>query len=675
MNQASSLLENFHQAPTRKLEVLVWWAPLAVILIIAAFLRLALLGGDLPANYDPDEAYYYLWAKAIRDTGRPNVEHGTGYPPGFLYLLGIEQIITEQVRGEAYNVSIDPFIVARVVNGLLGVAGVFLAGLLGWRVGKSYLAGLLSALVIAILGLMVTESRRGAANAPWLFFTLLAFWLLFEARDRQSWPLLYASVVSGVFSLLVKYQSGVILGLPYLFALFYFRKSKSLWLHLAVWTVILGALLAWLVFSYGILEIVHTPATETSSVVSDGKLVGLQSLTNNWRVISGAAEGQIFLWGAIGAGVLALLAFKFRSVDSVLDRSAVLAFVFFSVTFYLLMSLFKTTAPSKWMVLIAVVIIMALVCLVALARLAGLALARLNLPPLTVLGAALAPVIVLAYVVFRSGPQLLNWSDTYRNQWAKTNTLNALNLWYAQQVPQGGRLIAEVNKLVYNYVGAPRTVHASTVWSIFDEPIENYRAQGYDYMVWTSASSPHPDKLADLDAKIPALEQQGVHQVLRLTGPDVSGWDIVVFQLPPFQQHPLYAWFTPAISFRGYDLNQDTFRPGDPINLMLYWESADLVQANYIVFVHVLDPNTGNLIAGQDGPPDYGNTPTWKWQADMQLIRDQRQLSLPADVPPGTYSLRIGMYDAATQERVPITDLHNQPLGDGLDLQTITVKP
>ena len=29
---------------------------------------------------------------------------------------------------------------------------------------------------------------------------------------------------------------------------------------------------------------------------------------------------------------------------------------------------------------------------------------------------------------------------------------------------------------------------------------------------------------------------------------------------------------------------------------------------------------------------------------------------LPADIPPGDYTIEIGMYDAATQERLPVFD-------------------
>ncbi|HLF02005.1 MAG TPA: hypothetical protein VI547_08510, partial [Anaerolineales bacterium] len=140
------------------------------------------------------------------------------------------------------------------------------------------------------------------------------------------------------------------------------------------------------------------------------------------------------------------------------------------------------------------------------------------------------------------------------------------------------------------------------------------------------------------------------------------------------QQHPLYAWFTPAISFRGYDLNGDTFKPGDTVELMLYWMSAEPIKANYIVFVHILDSQTDKLIAGQDGPPDYGNTPTYEWVGDMQFVRDQRIFTIPPDAPAGTYTLRIGMYDADTKARVEILDLQYQPIGDGLVLQELQIE-
>ena len=110
------------------------------------------------------------------------------------------------------------------------------------------------------------------------------------------------------------------------------------------------------------------------------------------------------------------------------------------------------------------------------------------------------------------------------------------------------------------------------------------------------------------------------------------------------------------------------------MNLTLYWESAEVVPNNYIIFVHILDLRTGVLVAGQDGPPDNGLTPTWKWLGDMQFIRDRRTLSIPADAEPGTYTLRIGMYDADTKARVTVLDLENQPIGDTLVLQEVKVE-
>ena len=58
----------------------------------------------------------------------------------------------------------------------------------------------------------------------------------------------------------------------------------------------------------------------------------------------------------------------------------------------------------------------------------------------------------------------------------------------------------------------------------------------------------------------------------------------------------------------------------------------------------------------------------------MQFIRDQHILAIPADAAPGMYTLRIGMYEAATQSRVQILDLNYQPTGDLLVLQEINIE-
>ena len=79
---------------------------------------------------------------------------------------------------------------------------------------------------------------------------------------------------------------------------------------------------------------------------------------------------------------------------------------------------------------------------------------------------------------------------------------------------------------------------------------------------------------------------------------------------------------------------------------------------NYTVFVHLIAPD-GQLLQQRDQQPQNGFFPTSSWQA-KQTIADSYQLDLPFDAPTGGYELRVGMYDGATGQRLPIIVMGNR---------------
>lgn len=116
---------------------------------------------------------------------------------------------------------------------------------------------------------------------------------------------------------------------------------------------------------------------------------------------------------------------------------------------------------------------------------------------------------------------------------------------------------------------------------------------------------------------------------------------------------PALAQVGPALRLQGNDLLP---APGGPI-LRLYWEALDRPRQDLVTFIHLVDRG-GALVAQFDGLPLAGMIPTSQWRADSLYI-DRRQLILPADLSPGEYQFRIGLYDPATEQRQPVT-----PAGD-----------
>ncbi len=116
---------------------------------------------------------------------------------------------------------------------------------------------------------------------------------------------------------------------------------------------------------------------------------------------------------------------------------------------------------------------------------------------------------------------------------------------------------------------------------------------------------------------------------------------------------PVSATWPGVADLVGYAFDEDAFRPGGQVRLRLVWRSLGEVEQSYKVFVHVVD-EAGNIVAQHDSPPAGGSLPTDVWVRG-EYIEDVHPLTLPADVPPGSYTIRLGLYDPATGERVPIS--------------------
>jgi hypothetical protein len=108
------------------------------------------------------------------------------------------------------------------------------------------------------------------------------------------------------------------------------------------------------------------------------------------------------------------------------------------------------------------------------------------------------------------------------------------------------------------------------------------------------------------------------------------------------------------MTLAGYDLKPDSIRSGERLNLSLYWKANGSTAVDYSIFVHVVDAD-GQIRYQQDGPPVSGNAPT-SWWRPGDLLRDDRELSIPDDLPSGSYLLELGVYDSASGTRLPLYD-------------------
>ncbi|HQM15053.1 MAG TPA: 6-pyruvoyl-tetrahydropterin synthase-related protein, partial [Anaerolineae bacterium] len=112
------------------------------------------------------------------------------------------------------------------------------------------------------------------------------------------------------------------------------------------------------------------------------------------------------------------------------------------------------------------------------------------------------------------------------------------------------------------------------------------------------------------------------------------------------------------------ELAPEVVTPGQTLVLTLSWRAEAPVQENYTLFVHLLN-EAGTPIAQRDTAPGAGRRPTPSWFT-AEVITDTCSLAIPAETPPGRYTLKIGFYDPDTYARLPVTDGTGQAMGDGM---------
>ena len=117
--------------------------------------------------------------------------------------------------------------------------------------------------------------------------------------------------------------------------------------------------------------------------------------------------------------------------------------------------------------------------------------------------------------------------------------------------------------------------------------------------------------------------------------------------------HPLTVDFGGQVRLLGYDLTDQTLKPGSRLWLVLYWEGLAPMDKDYSVFVHLVD-DRGVTIAQRDSYPGAGSDPTRDWKVGWAM-RDVCPLDVPAPLlAQGPYRIRVGLYDYASRQRLPV---------------------
>jgi len=178
--------------------------------------------------------------------------------------------------------------------------------------------------------------------------------------------------------------------------------------------------------------------------------------------------------------------------------------------------------------------------------------------------------------------------------------------------------------------------------------------------IFTRSAPPHPRWLKYLQ-----LETQGQDmRVYRLRTGDI-----------PLLTHPLRATFVedhqldaivppqPIVALRGYELSGDA-RAGGSLHLLLDWEALMDVPGNpdYAFYAHLVDKH--GYVWAQVDTIGYDAV---DWQPGVRVLQ-WFNLSLPPDLPPLEYTLRVGLQERSANRNL---SLEGEPEIHALTLEVI----
>jgi 4-amino-4-deoxy-L-arabinose transferase-like glycosyltransferase len=107
--------------------------------------------------------------------------------------------------------------------------------------------------------------------------------------------------------------------------------------------------------------------------------------------------------------------------------------------------------------------------------------------------------------------------------------------------------------------------------------------------------------------------------------------------------NPISVNFGGLIELVGYGMSDLSPAAGSAVEVTLYWRALQPIAADYVVFVHIIDPPTLTIYAGSDAQPAAWTRPTSTWRVG-EIIEDRHMLIIRPDAPPAIYEVEIGLY-------------------------------
>jgi hypothetical protein len=502
----------------------------------------------------------------------------------------------------------------RSLSAVWGLAAVILTFLIGRRLFEIR-AGAVAALLLAASPLAVYYSEEVRMYAQ---VTALAVLAVYAYTRRADW--LYA--VAGLATLYSQYLGVAVLLALNVHALIWWRgRTGRQWLSwIAANAAIAIGFLPWL--PTFIDQQSHTLNTSPRTPV--GLLV--ETLT---AYGGGVAHRDVLLWGGALLVLLATIGwlsgfFGPRRTS----ESTTLALLIWSAPLGLVVALgFRSGLfEVRYLVL----------GLPGLLLLAGQAIVRI----------ARAPVLVLAFTAIALVPAALGLVDQYFDpSLARDNYRTLVADIQRDTQPNDAIVLVAPNQVeIFGYyyrgplptIGLPaqRPIDAQDTLERLDAIRAHY---GRIWLVsWAMAEADPKGIIAGW------LAENGFQATHQWYGSVQLA--LIGFAPPTASTEKVDAALDNGIVLDAYRIASRTLRPGETLDLTLVWRAAGGPTASHWkVFTHLLD-SASMVVAQRDAEPANNLRPTTSWKRGEQ-IQDNYGINIPSNLPDGSYTLEIGMYD------------------------------
>lgn len=641
----------------------------ASILTLAGVLRLRGYDFALPYIDHPDEPNFALTALWWR--GDLQVFQNPDYPPGYVWLQMAVQTVIDKLSAP----SIPDYVrVMRLFAVAASLGTTLLVALTAWRVG-GHLAGLIAGLTWAIAPEIV-ESGLYATPDPFVYLlvsvsTLLAVEAI-SHPDRSTWALW--SVLIALAATLVKYPAIPAIvpgGLAALYIAIW-RDRRVGFRLLALQSVSVALVGAWLVAVYGI---VNYNEGATAQAHGLQRVMSADLVHNNLTYVFyplARATWTLPGWGVLAAGLALLIAPRRWRGPRAPHFAAVVALWAVMILIPWLATAFRTGSSQAIRDILPGVTAAVVLWAVALAQIAGAVATLLRRRAFSPRAARIAgqSLVLTCFLAGFAIPQLVvAWQESTLRTYPDTRA--DLATWAEIALEPGTVVVTSDNHKTFNRYWGGYSGHKWFDSWVASDPTQvqpdEWRQRGMSYLVLpyervialqdSADGRAYLAQLLPLRVIAPREQQRGPAMALfRLWGPDVY---------QPVE-------FGGQIRLLGWDVQPAAPRPGDDLALRFYWQPIIPPRDNYSVFLHLtpLDDPTHVLAQRDFSPAGEARLPlTWQYPGET-LISPAQTLTLPPDLPPGHYVVRLGLYDYVSGERLRVRT-HESASADYIILMTV----